>query len=250
MAKEKAKKSIFKRWWFWVVAVIIIIGVSGGGEGEDTEAQVDVNPATEASAEEPAEEPVTEEKETAETEGAGETEAEETATEEEVVEEDTEPEPVTYSSGMYEVGTEIEPGIYYNPDGSVYAERLAGFSGELDDIIANANPNGPYYMEIKESDAAVSFGNGGWRLYDGAEKERHDIKKSFSSGIYLVGVDIEPGKYKLEGDGIYWARLSGVSLEMTDIIANGNPTGGSAIVEVSPNDFAFEVSGGEWTKVE
>lgn len=250
MAKEKVKKSIFKRWWFWVVAVIIIIAVAGGGEEGDTEAQVDENPATEASAEEKAEESVEEENESSETKESEEPEVEETAAEEEVEEENSEPEPETYSSGMYEVGTEIEPGIYYNPDGSIYAERLAGFSGELDDIIANANPDGPYYMEIKGSDAAVSFGNGGWRLFDDVEKERHEIKKSFSSGIYVVGIDIEPGKYKLEGDGIYWARLSGVSLELNDIISNGNPTGGSAIVEVSPNDFAFEVSGGEWTKVE
>jgi outer membrane protein assembly factor BamE (lipoprotein component of BamABCDE complex) len=35
MAKEKVKKSIFKRWWFWVAVVIIVGGVAtGGGEEE------------------------------------------------------------------------------------------------------------------------------------------------------------------------------------------------------------------------
>lgn len=29
---EKAKKPIFKRWWFWGIVVVIIIGVIGGGK--------------------------------------------------------------------------------------------------------------------------------------------------------------------------------------------------------------------------
>ncbi|WP_438351593.1 hypothetical protein ACP8HI_13705 [Paenibacillus sp. FA6] len=33
----------------------------------------------------------------------------------------------------------------------------------------------------------------------------------FSDGTYIVGKDIEPGTYKSDGSGSYWARLSGFS---------------------------------------
>lgn len=49
MAKEKTKKSIFKRWWFWVIVAIIVIAAIPTGDSEqastdsDTEAKVEEN---------------------------------------------------------------------------------------------------------------------------------------------------------------------------------------------------------------
>ncbi|MGE7183548.1 DUF4352 domain-containing protein [Peribacillus sp. NPDC006672] len=37
MSKEKkAKKPIYKRWWFWVLAIIVVISIANGGEDEET----------------------------------------------------------------------------------------------------------------------------------------------------------------------------------------------------------------------
>lgn len=35
MAKDKAKKSIFKRWWFWLLVVIVVGGIASAGGGND-----------------------------------------------------------------------------------------------------------------------------------------------------------------------------------------------------------------------
>ncbi len=51
------------------------------------------------------------------------------------------PEPRTFFDGIHEVGVDIRPGTYRlrEPAGFCYWARLRGFSGELDDIIANEN---------------------------------------------------------------------------------------------------------------
>lgn len=72
-------------------------------------------------------------------------------------------------------------------------------------------------------------------------------------GVHRVGDDIDPGVYTTDGpdpDGIvpmcYYARLSGLSGELDDVIANNNIEG-SGTVEVSESDAALELSGGcEW----
>ncbi|MDQ1105439.1 hypothetical protein [Nocardioides zeae] len=67
-------------------------------------------------------------------------------------------------------------------------------------------------------------------------------------GIYVVGDDIQPGTYRSEGgDYCYWERLSGLSGEFDDLIANDNVTG-PAIVSISPGDAAFSTNRcGTWT---
>ncbi|MCF6139543.1 hypothetical protein [Pseudalkalibacillus berkeleyi] len=237
MGKDKMKKPIYKRWWVWVLAVIIVgsIATNGGDESADQPAKKEAN--NEVAAEDTS---------SNEEESTDDEKSEETSTEPE--EEPAEPEVETFDSGMYEVGSDIQPGIYYNPDGGVYVDRLKGFSGQLEDIIANANPMGPWYIEVKDSDKGVTFKSSGWRLFDDTEKEKHEIKTSFGDGVHIVGIDIEPGKYKLDGSGTYWARLKGVSMELGDVIANGNPDG-ATIVTIAESDFAFQSSGGgTWTK--
>jgi hypothetical protein len=62
-------------------------------------------------------------------------------------------------SGTYAVGSQVSPGRYQTagPEGDTlfcYYARLAGFSGEIDDIIANDNTEGPAIVEISPTDAA------------------------------------------------------------------------------------------------
>lgn len=61
-----------------------------------------------------------------------------------------------------------------------------------------------------------------------------------SDGTFRVGTDIQPGTYRSAGsDSCYWARLSGLSGDLHDIIANsGSP--GPQVVQIAPSDVAFK----------
>lgn len=58
------------------------------------------------------------------------------------------------------------------------------------------------------------------------------------TGTFEVGKDIQPGTYRADArSGCYWARLS--SLNTSDIIDNNN-SDGPVVVEIKPDDRAFE----------
>lgn len=74
---------------------------------------------------------------------------------------------------------------------------------------------------------------------------------AFGPGIHLVGTDIEPGIYRTTGDITYFARLSGLTGEFSDIIANGASPQTPVLVEIKPTDVAFESKGtGQWTMID
>jgi len=66
---------------------------------------------------------------------------------------------------------------------------------------------------------------------------------SFGPGTHLVGNDIEPGRYRSEGVVTYFERLSGLSGELGDIIANDALSQGPVIVDIKDSDVAFKSSG-------
>lgn len=72
---------------------------------------------------------------------------------------------------------------------------------------------------------------------------------AFGSGTHLVGDDIQPAVYEtgqVEGPfGCYWERLSGLSGELDDIIANGN-VAGHDVVEIAADDAAFGTDCDAW----
>jgi hypothetical protein len=70
----------------------------------------------------------------------------------------------------------------------------------------------------------------------------------FAEGIHLVGSEIQPGRYIATGfEFCYWERLSGLSGEDDDIVANDIP-GDRAIVAVLESDVAFNsYDCGRWT---
>jgi len=72
----------------------------------------------------------------------------------------------------------------------------------------------------------------------------------FGDGTHLVGVDIQPGRYRATALGsCYWERLSGLTGAFDDILANDNPSGESAVVDILDGDRAFSASGcGRWTE--
>lgn len=71
----------------------------------------------------------------------------------------------------------------------------------------------------------------------------------FGDGTWVIGEDIEAGTYRNDGGSwCYWERLSGLSGEFGDIIANGLPDG-QAVVEIASSDAAFSSNGcGTWTR--
>jgi hypothetical protein len=71
-------------------------------------------------------------------------------------------------------------------------------------------------------------------------------------GTYLVGKDIQPGTYGSNNDSsgwCYWERLSGLSGELDDVIAN-QLSKGKQYVTIAPSDVAFHTRFcGGWRKV-
>lgn len=72
--------------------------------------------------------------------------------------------PAGFGDGTYVVGEDIEPGRYSAPGGELcYWERLSGFGGTFDEIIANNISEGPATVEIAASDAGFTTnGCGTW----------------------------------------------------------------------------------------
>jgi hypothetical protein len=72
---------------------------------------------------------------------------------------------------------------------------------------------------------------------------------AFGAGTHMVGDDVQPGVYEtgiVEGPfGCYWERLSGLSGELDDIIANGN-VAGHDVVEIMDGDVAFGTDCDAW----
>jgi hypothetical protein len=72
--------------------------------------------------------------------------------------------------------------------------------------------------------------------------------ESFGDGTHIVGADIQAGRYEaLEpGDDCSWQRLSGLSGEYRDVLADGNPRH-RTIIDVLDDDAAVVTSGcGTW----
>lgn len=66
---------------------------------------------------------------------------------------------------------------------------------------------------------------------------------TFGAGTFLVGSQLDPGTYRTRAipDGCYWERLSGLSGDLDDIIAN-DFTNGLSVVTILPSDRAFSSS--------
>lgn len=246
----------YKKWWFIVLAVIVGIGVLGSLAGGDTDDQPVAADSTTTSTSSASTTTLIEDDEATTTsqQTTTTTTAPTTTTTQAPTTTSTTlppgPEPA-FGSGIQVVGEDVQPGIYETGllgegvfDGC-YWERLSGFSGDFEELIANNNAVVHDVVEIMDSDAAFDSGCDAW--YELTElDEPLDV---IPQGKWVVGVHIEAGTYQAEGgDSCYWERLSGVSGEFDDLLANDLP-GGTAIVEIGSSDYAFNSSGcGEWTQ--
>jgi len=156
-----------------------------------------------------------------------------------------------FGDGTHRIGQDIQAGTYRTRKGSAgcYYARLSGFSGGLEEILANDNTSDPAVVTILETDAGFESKRCGTWTQDLSPVTQSTT--SFEDGAYIVGTDIEPGTYRSSGgSGCYFSRLSGFTHDLGTILAN-NVTDEPAIVEIAPTDAGFESKRcGTWTKMQ
>ena len=160
------------------------------------------------------------------------------------------PQVASFSSGMQVVGTDITPGTYRSMGGdSCYWERLSGFGGTLDEIIANDNAAGPTVVTIAATDKGFSSTRCS-RWTQDLSPITLSPTAPFGDGVFIVNKDIAPGTWRSSGgEYCYWERLAGFSGEFDDIIANDNASG-PTVVTVGAADAGFSSTRcGTWMKV-
>lgn len=243
-------KPFYKRWWFITIAVIVGLGLLSSLFGDD-----EIDEPTAAGSTTPSQTSTSVEDlaTTTVADVATTTAAPITTTTATPTTTSTTlppgPEPV-FGSGTQVVGEDVQPGIYETGQlgegifEGCYWARLSGFSGDFEELIANNNVVVHDVVEIADSDVGFDSNCSAWYELTTLDEPLATIPQ----GKWVVGVHIEPGTYQAEGgDSCYWERLSGVSGEFDDLIANDLPSG-SAIVEISDSDYAFNSSGcGGWT---
>lgn len=144
--------------------------------------------------------------------------------------------PNSYQPGAYLVDRDIAPGIYRG-QGSCYWERLMDVTGSYESIIANAYPEGQYYIQVKEDDFALMTDCVIVSLAS-LPKPTGTLPTILQPGMYLLGRDMRAGTYRGDGPYCYWERLQDVAGDFESIIDNGNPNG-AFTVQVRDSDFAF-----------
>lgn len=216
------KKPFYKRAWFIILMVVIVLGTIGNIGRDSSTTTTDATPQS----------------------GNDQSKVEEVAAN------------LIYG-GVYKVGTDIQPGLYKvkvtedNIMNMAYIDRAKDATMSFNSIIANIIIMNSGYVRIKDTDAYVKIQ--GCVLSD-EESITTDIKTELEEGIHLVGIDMEPGTYRVDiTDEImntgYVERLSDVSMDFKDIIAN-QLFQNQGYVEILESDYAVRLQGAKLTKAE
>jgi hypothetical protein len=164
------------------------------------------------------------------------------------------PQGPSFGPGQYRVNVDIAPGRYYTvPVSGCYWERQSGFSGSLNDVIANEFVSfdaGQWIVDILSSDRGFETDSqcGVW-----FSTPRRGAQSTIAPGVWLVGAQIAPGTYRVNaGSGCYWARLRDFTGNISGIIDNEFVSnGGQQFVTISLSDAGFENDAdcGTWSRV-
>ena len=159
-----------------------------------------------------------------------------------------------FGDGVYILNVDIAPGRYRasTPE-SCYWFRLFTFGGEHSYGHGawgySLWPGDSSVVDIAPSDAGfVSRGCGTWSDALAAVLTPGD---PFGDGTWLVGIDIEPGRYFAHSpsERCHWYRLDGFGGEHTDGHYTPDGFGWFSIVDIAASDAGFESSGcGTWMK--
>jgi hypothetical protein len=157
----------------------------------------------------------------------------------------------TFGDGAFEVGKDIQPGTYRaaHPSDFCFFTRLKAFGGDpVKDAIAAEVVRGPALVTISSTDRG--FRSNGCGTWTSDLKPVTSSKRSFGDGMYITGVDFEPGTYRASGgDRCYWERLKGFGATFDEMITNGYGKSAS-LVTIDASDAGFKSAEcGTWTKV-
>jgi hypothetical protein len=149
----------------------------------------------------------------------------------------TAPPPTGFGDGTYAVGQQITAGRYQAPGGaSCYWERLSGFGGSLNEIIANDVGGTHVIVDIAPTDAGFHTEHcGPFAPYGPPAAPAAAI----GEGHWVVNQQIQPGTYQAAGgSSCYWERLRGFGGTLDAIITNDYATT-NPIVTISGSDVGF-----------
>jgi hypothetical protein len=155
--------------------------------------------------------------------------------------------------GVFEVGTDVQPGLYQSDepdeDGCLFS-RLSSLDGDPDSILGgDLVVDGPSVIEIKDSDVGFEAdGCGTW--IEVLDDDEPDFSRP-SDGYWIVGKTVEPGTWTTNDTSrvCLWERLSGFALDGTDVIDFDTVDSGTATVEIEAGDIGFfSLDCGRWTK--
>ena len=143
-------------------------------------------------------------------------------------------------SGTYAVPDEVAPGTYRF---WFRAVRLDENMEEIDNLIVGGRENSAYGIVIVQpTDSFIRVDVDSWIItVEDFGKPLDPVANRYNHGIYLVGYDLEPGRYEVHPDGDqppYWARLD----DEMEIIDSGTGVGTLEVI-VEDGDFAFEYNG-------
>ena len=167
--------------------------------------------------------------------------------------------PVAFGDGTYHVGEDIPPGLYRadTPSEACEWRRLrtleaATGPADDDDVIGFWESDFMPFVEIAPSDTFfMTRGCGTWVT----ATPRITPGQAFSDGVWLVGPEVAPGRYRAvpETEDCGWLRLSGFTGERikgTEATFPKDMTtaGTTRIVDIAEADAGFISEGcGEWT---
>ncbi len=143
-----------------------------------------------------------------------------------------------------------------NGSSGCYWERLSGFGGTLNEIIANDFQGfaGPVIVDIKPTDTGFHFTAAcGPMIAEIVAACPNTPPTTFHAGTAHIARSLAPGTYSASSTGsCYWASLSGFGGELNEIIANDSvSTVGPVIVAIAPTDVGFYSNDkcGTWTRI-
>ena len=167
--------------------------------------------------------------------------------------------PAMFGDGTYRVGDDIPPGLYRSDTPSEACEwrrllmlEAATARADDDDVIGFWEGDLLTFVQIAPTDVYFTTrGCGTWVT----ATPRITPGQPFGDGVWLVGPEVAPGRYRAGPDteGCGWLRLSGFTGERIEGTEASFPkdmttVGATNIVDIGEGDVGFISDGcGEWT---
>lgn len=142
-------------------------------------------------------------------------------------------EPVETGAGTYVVGTEILPGVYRV---SISWARL---DDEMDVIDNDLTLSGISIMTVYPTDSFVELTGTAMPL--GLVPTLDPIETGFTQGTYLVGPDLEPGRYRVTSEPGATAFVARLASDLT--VIDSAQSDDAVEVDLLSDDFALRYTG-------